>query len=203
MTQKIEIQKSVFKKVLKNHSNYIYWHGDNILNGLVFSIKNKTLEIASTEGNRLLLTKIPLSDDAKNMSKKTYDGRILTSLNFQKNFKKIKGLIAPLFITFKQDKMEILDAINEITYNIPALPGEYPNYEKILKGYEPKKENKFEIALNCSYISALKDMMVNERTQMIKFCFDKSKNIKPFIINSLDENTNIKQTSLIMPMQIR
>lgn len=203
MVQKIEIQKSVFKKVLKNHSNYINRYGNNILKGLVFLIKDKTLEIVSTDGNRLLLTKIPLPNDTKNMTKKIYDGRILTNLNFQKNLKKIKGLIEPLFITFKKDKMEILDAINKITYNIPALSGKYPNYERLLKDYQIKKEDKHEIILNRNYMLALKDMIINEKTQMIKLSFDKNNNIKPIFINAIDENSKIKQTSLIMPMEIR
>ena len=60
---KFEIQKKKFQQILKTHSEHAGF--DGILSNILISVKGNLLSFYSSDGNRLLRTKLMLSEEHK------------------------------------------------------------------------------------------------------------------------------------------
>ena len=98
--------------------------------------------------------------------------------------------------------MVIFDRINKFTYKIAATKTSvsYPKVEHLLT--EP--ENPYKFALNVEYLSSLKNLNVNPRSNIIKLCVNKERNLAAVYFKTENSSEdNMIQDGLIMPIQIR
>lgn len=194
-----EIEKEKFKKVINAQLDYsAKYETNNLLSGILITASNSLLTFVSTDGNRMLKTEMEMLEVSQSFEPVVYRGINLARIKI------IKGIDLPrscpdwLEITLTNKEMLINDIANKISYKIPALEGKYPKYEQLIK----KPENAHTYAVNVNYLKDLKNLQVNERTDIIKLTFNKKSNIQPLYVES-DNGEGIKSTTLIMPVQIR
>jgi len=194
-----EIEKKIFSKVIKAQADYIaQWEIHNLLSGILLTIQNGILTFVSTNGNRLLKTDLEMLEIDQDFGPSVYSGAYLSKIKI------IKGIDIPssapdwLEITLSSKEMTILDVANKISYKIPAMEGQYPKYEQLIK--TPKNPHTY--AVNVDYLKDLKNLQIDERTNIIKLTFNKKNKIDPIITES-DNGEGIRSTTLIMPIQVR
>ena len=196
---KFEIEKKQFQQIIKAHSNYIYkFEGDHVLNSIATKIKNKSLILTSTDGNRALkseITNLQLEEDIKQVN---LNGFFLAKIKIIKGINISNSCPDWLEITLSKEGMDILDIANKISYKIPTIVGKFPNVEKFIK--KPRSKQIF--TLNVSYLKDLQNLSINERTNHIDLTFNKKNNLTPVVVEAFD-GENIKTTSIIMPVQKR
>ena len=197
---KFEIQKKKFQQILKTHSEHAAnYNLSNVLTNIQIAVKGDVLNFYSTDGNRLLRTRLKLDKEHRTF-KALFPAGILQKLKFIKG--NIDSCIDNIEVSITKKEMVIFDRINKFTYKIAAIktPASYPKVEQFLT--EP--ENPYEFALNVKYLSSLKNLNVNPRSNIIKLCVNKERNLAAvhFKAENSSEDDMI-QDGLIMPIQIR
>lgn len=194
-----EVEKKIFNKVIKAQTDYIgWWDIHNLLSGILMTVKDGELTLVSTDGNRMLKTEMEMLDKSQTFEPVVYNGRYLANMKISKGLGCPKDCPDSLEITLSDKEMTILDMFNKITYIIPALEGQYPNYEHLLKF----PENAHSIALNVNYLKDLKNLHVNERTDIVHLTVNKEDSLQP-IYAETENGEGIKTTTLLMPIQVR
>ena len=193
---KFEIQKKKFQQILKTHSEHAGYNG--ILSNIQIAIKGNILNFYSTDGNRLLRTKLELDKEYRTF-KVVFPAGILQKLKFIKG--NIDSCIDNIEVSITKKEMIIFDRCNKFTYKIASIKEvNYPKVEQFLT----KPENPYEIAFNVEYLSYLKNLNVNPRSNIIKLCVNKETNCAAVYFKAENSNEdNMIQDGLIMPMRIR
>lgn len=200
---KFEIQKKKFQQILKTHSEHAaYYQVSNVLSNIQIAVKGNVLSFYSTDGNRLLRTRLKLDKEHRTF-KALFPAGILQKLKFIKgNF---DSCIDNVEVSITKKEMVIFDRINKFTYKIAATktPVPYPKVEKLLKEYK-NPENPYKIAFNVEYLSYLKNLNVNPRSNILQLCLNKENNLSAayFKAENSSEDDMI-QDGVIMPIQIR
>lgn len=197
---KFEIQKKKFQQILKTHSEHAAnYNVSNILTNIQIAVKGNVLNFYSTDGIRLLRTRLKLDKEHKTF-KALFPAGILQKLKFIKG--NIDYCINNVEVSITKKEMVIFDRINKFTYKIAATktPASYPKLEHFLT--EP--ENPYEIAFNVEYLSYLKNLNVNPRSNILQLCLNKENNLAAayFKAENSSEDDMI-QDGVIMPIIIR
>lgn len=194
---KFKIEKKVFANLVKNQYAQCADEKNHILNAINLEINEGCLVMASTDGNRLLVTEHNLHIE-EDFSPISINGKRLAQIKF------LKGDIPKEFpdqieIELSENGMKIFDPYNRITYEIPRIEGEYPNYKKLMI----KRDNYKKYAVNIGYLnSAFMATAFNERTGVVTFEVDPENSLSNIFING-DDNQFTKTTILLCPVQIR
>ena len=197
---KFEIQKKKFQQILKTHSEHAAnYQLSNVLSNIQIVVKGNVLNFYSTNGDRLLRTRLKLDKEHRTF-KALFPAGILQKLKFIKG--NIDSCIDNIEVSITKKEMVIFDRINKFTYKIAATktPVTYPKVEHLLT--EP--ENTYEFALNVEYLSSLKNLNVNPRSNIIKLCVNKERNLAAVYFKAENSSEdNMIQDGVIMPIQIR
>lgn len=197
---KFEIQKKKFQQILKTHSEYATnYNVSNVLSNIQIAVKGNVLNFYSTDGDRLLRTRLKLDKEHRTF-KVFFSAGILQKLKFIKG--NIDSCIDNIEVSITKKEMVIFDIINKFTYKIAATktPVQWPKVESILT--EP--ENPYEFALNVRYLSSLKNLNVNPKSNIIKLCVNKEKNLTAVYFKAENSSEDdMIQDGLIMPIEIR
>jgi DNA polymerase III sliding clamp (beta) subunit (PCNA family) len=194
-----QIEKSTFKKLIKEQSKYNGIYFDNILRGIKFELKEDILTMVSTDGNRLLETKIKVESPCGNGSG-VYDGNYLGAIRFMKNICITSdAYIDMLQLNFDADCLEIKDLANGIIYQCSAIEGNYPNYKQLIPTVNEKEYTT--IGVNMRFLSELNRLSPNERTGIVELSFKNNEPLSPMIAKC--DAIEVQTRALIMPIQIR
>ena len=136
----------------------------NLLSGIVCDINGQTLEIASTDGNRLARVRevIKNSDDKAR--------QLIIPSRTMNEFSKISGYIEEDSIKIYTERTKIIFKSSKTTMISRLLDGQYPKYNQLIPSESPKTA-----VVNVNdLISALDRVaiMVNEKTSIVKMEFE-------------------------------
>lgn len=161
----IDIDLKIFTKAIKQAGFAAAgYETTGVLSGVVCSINDEILEMASTDGNRLARVREKINNaDGKNSQ------LIIPSRTLQE-FLKISGFLADekaVKIYTNKTKIIIKSAKTVVVSKI--MEGSYPQYNKLIPETSPKKAvvNKSELVNALERVA----IMVNERTNQIRFEF--------------------------------
>lgn len=197
-----QILKSEFEKLLKEQVKHASYYGDSILRSILFELKGDILTMVSTDGNRMLETRIkveaPFGDGCG-----TFDSAYLGKIKFFKNMViHSERYIDMIQLNFKKDCLQIKDLANGIEYQVPVIEGIFPkNWKTLFPNIDSESKEYTTIAVNMRFINELNRLTPNERTGIVKLTF---KNNEPLasIVAECDA-VDIQTRALIMPVQIR
>ena len=196
---KFEIQKKQFQQILKTHSEHAYcYQASHVFANICIAVKGGVLSFYSTDGNRLLRTRLALDKEHRTF-KVLFPAGILQKLKFIKG--NIDSCVDNVEVSITKKEMVIFDRINKFTYKIAAVkaPVPYPKVEHLLT----KPENPYEFALNIEYLSYLKNLNVNPRSNILKLCLNKENNLSAVYFKAENSGIDIIQDGVIMPIRIR
>lgn len=164
--ESFEIEVTPFVKGIK-HTVYAAanYENRNIISGVFCSISENTLEMAATDGNRLTrIIEIIKNDDEKS---KTF---VIPSRTLQEVLR-IVSLINDTVLEIYAEASRIIIKTNSVILSSRLLEGEYPPYKQLI----PTSCEKEATVSREELINALErvSVMVNERTNIIKFTFSK------------------------------
>ena len=202
----IEIPKHKYKKLMENIFKFMGKY-NNVLTGINFKVKGDILTLAATDGMTLLKSEIALDETAANECELTLNGfylwRIKLNVSYEFGRKKKYRPIDTMLITFNEDSALFEDKLNGIKYNIPTIKDTtlYPDYEKLIPNTKENK-NYIQVGLNTSYIARLADIS-DSRTRMAILNINTKDQNSAVVVHSTDRENNIKNTSLLMPIQLR
>ena len=164
--ESFEIEVTPFVKGIK-HTVYAAanYENRNIISGVFCSIDGTNLEMAATDGNRLTrIIEIIKNDESK---KKSF---VIPSRTLQEVLR-IVSLINDTVLDIYADNSRIIVKTNSVILSSRLLDGEYPPYKQLI----PTSFAKEATVKREELINALErvSVMVNERTNIIKFTFNK------------------------------
>lgn len=139
---------------------------NSVLSGVFCKIKDQCLEMASTDGNRLVRTK----KEINNENNKEYSVIIpsKTLLEFSKILTGVEDKTVSILIGNGQICFKLSDRF--LTSRV--LEGQYPDYNKIIpSNYENIVEIKRDTLISSIERTAI---MVNDRTNIVKFLFNEN-----------------------------
>ncbi|CDE45464.1 dNA polymerase III subunit beta [Clostridium sp. CAG:768] len=191
---RIEINKSVLKKIIKSHKNFASkYEISSILANFHFELANNHLEIASTDGNRLLISTIEVNNPNNDFCSFNVNGGLLSKLVIFKG-----SVIDWLEVVILKDSIQFNDNEFGIRQEFKLVEAQFPKYKQLIPDYG--NEN-FAIGLNSQFFKDLSSLEPNERTNIIIFNFNKENNLKPVLVDT--GSPELKQKALLMPVQIR
>lgn len=197
-----QILKSDFKKLLKEQVKHASYYSDSILSSILFELEDNILTMVSTDGARLLETKIKVESPFGNGCG-TYNAFYLGAIRFIKNIIICSdSYVDMLQLNFQKDWLEIKDLANGIDYHAPAVKGTFPpNWKNLFPKIDSESEEYTTIGVNMRFINELNKLSPNERTGIVKLTF---KNNDPLscIVAKCDA-VEVQTRALIMPVQIR
>ena len=140
---------------------------NNVLSGVLFKIKDNSLEMASTDGNRLARVK----EKIENKENKEYS--VVIPSRTLKEFSGILSGVEDKAVSITVKNSQIMFKLNDRYITSRIIEGQYPAYEQLIpKDYKIKAvadKNVLNIALDRAAT------MVNERTNIIKMNFNDNK----------------------------
>ena len=134
-----------------------------VLTGVCFNIEGNTLELASTDGNRLTRirkeTKTALSE---------YINFIVPAKTLAE-VQRISSIVEDEDITLKIKKSKIVFEFKDLTFQSRLIEGIYPKYQQLIPNSNDKKIEIDRVEL----INAIErvSVMVNDRTNVVRFNF--------------------------------
>lgn len=164
--ESFEIEVKPFVKGIK-HTVYAAanYENRNIISGVFCSIDSEKLEMAATDGNRLTrIVEIIKNDEQKSKS------FVIPSRTLQEVLR-IVSLVNDTVLEIYADASRIIVKTNSVILSSRLLEGEYPPYKQLI----PTSCAKEAVVAREDLINALErvSVMVNERTNIIKFTFAK------------------------------
>lgn len=165
----IDIDLKIFTKAIKQAGFAAAgYESNNLLSGVVCDVSENTLEMASTDGNRLarIREKIEREGEAKASQ------LIIPSKTLQE-FIKMSAFIEEDSVKIFTDKTKLIIKSDHTMIISRLMEGQYPKYNQLIPQDSPK-----EAVVNIlQLISALERVaiMVNEKTSIIKFEFKENK----------------------------
>lgn len=135
----------------------------NLLSGIVCDISGETLEIASTDGNRLARVREKIS----NVDNKS--NQLIIPSKTMNEFIKMSGFIDDETIKIYTEKTKIIFKSEKTMTISRLLEGQFPKYNQLIPQDSPKKA----IVNVSQFVSALERVaiMVNEKTSIVKLEF--------------------------------
>ncbi|OGI30671.1 MAG: hypothetical protein A2287_04740 [Candidatus Melainabacteria bacterium RIFOXYA12_FULL_32_12] len=194
---KVTVNKRVFSKAIKGqYANCSTWDQDNILAAINIRVKGNKLVLVSTNGNRLLETKLDILEQVEDSVSININGKLLYNLKF---LKWDCPVIDNLELDIKPDGLSITDLGNNISYRLPITEGIYPKYEQLM----PDKNKDYQLyGLNSEFLKRCADeAAVNPRTTTVKLYVNKDK-FKPLLLEA-ESNEGMETRAILMPVRIR
>lgn len=142
------------------------YESSNLLSGIVCDIQGQTLEIASTDGNRLARVR----ENIKNPEGKSQ--QLIIPSKTLNEFIKVSSFIEEDAVKIYTEKTKIIIKSETTTTISRLLEGQFPKYNQLIPAESPKIAT-----VNVSQlISALERVaiMVNEKTSIVKFDFSQN-----------------------------
>lgn len=195
----VSVPKRKLLKVIRSTASFCL-NRSSVLNNIKLKIKDETLTMWATDGNRAIETSLNVMVKTKTTLKEIeicVKAYLLTGLCLNVgNGDYITLRIGKESITFE-------DYWNDISHKIQTCEiDNYPNIEKIINEHN-YKENAYEVAFNRNYMEQMKRLLVNEKTNVVKAIFNKEDNLSPIVFEVQNSSENITQRSLLMPIQLR
>ena len=163
----IQIEVKPFSKAIKQAGFAAAgYESNNLLSGVVCDISESTLEMASTDGNRLARVREKITNKGKT-------GQLIIPSKTLQEFIKMSSFIEEDFVKIFTDKTKLIIKSENTMIISRLMEGQYPKYNQLIPADSPK-----EAVVNISQlISALERVaiMVNERTSIVKFEFKENK----------------------------
>jgi len=167
----IEIEIKPFNKAIRQAGFAAAgYESNNLLSGVVCDISENTLEMASTDGNRLARVREKIEQKKENKGKSSQ--LIIPSRTLQE-FIKMSSFIEEDFVKIFTDKTKLIIKSSNAMLISRLMEGQYPKYNQLIPQDSPK-----EVIVNISQlVSSLERVavMVNERTSIVKFEFKENK----------------------------
>lgn len=160
----IEIETAPLLKCIKNTAYAAAgYENRNIISGVFFLIEKQNLEMAATDGNRL----VRIIETINNKDDKTIKA-VIPSRTMQEILR-ITSIVFENKMQLIIDGTKIIFKTNSFILSSRLLEGEYPPYKQLI----PQTFAKEAIVKKDETINALERVstMVNERTSIIKFIF--------------------------------
>ena len=134
-----------------------------VLTGVCFNIKGNTLEMASTDGNRLTRVKKELSEEYQEPINIIIPSKTLSEIQ------RISAIVEDENITLKIYKNKIIFEFENLTFQSRLIDGVYPKYQQLI----PENNDKKIIVDRIELINAIERIspFVNDRTNVVKFNF--------------------------------
>lgn len=170
---------------------------NNILSFIHFEIKGNILECASTDGNRMLRSRVDIDNHSNIEMGFNIECYLLEKMVI---FKANNIPVMRCIIDKENDSIKFVDLEHHFSQQFAFSTLEYPNYNRILKDNE-SNENLHSIGLNQKFFKDMSEISVNEYSNIIELILDKEDNSKPIIVKN--KSDNIKQVALLMPVMIR
>lgn len=139
----------------------------NIISGVLFKLKDKKLEMAATDGNRLTRIIEEVKTENKNDTKIVIPSKTLQEIS------RIFSIVDDEQIQLFLGKAKILIRTNNVFLRSRLLEGEYPPYEQLIP-----KSTTYNVSLSrADLINSLERVacMVSERTSIVRLEFSKNK----------------------------
>jgi len=163
----IQIDLKPFTKAIKQAGFAAAgYESNNLLSGVVCDISENTLEMASTDGNRLARVREKIENKGKT-------GQLIIPSKTLQEFIKMSTFIEEDFVKLFTDKTKLIIKSENILIISRLMEGQYPKYNQLI----PTDSAKEAIVNISQLISSLERVaiMVNERTSIIKFEFKDNK----------------------------
>lgn len=138
------------------------YESNNLLSGIVFNISETTLEMASTDGNRLARIR-------EEVKKQNQENQLIIPARTLNEFTKVAAFVqedsAKLFI----NRTKLVIKMGSTVIISTLMDGQYPKYNQLIPQSSPKEA----VVKVSSLIAALERVaiMVNEKTNIVKFDF--------------------------------
>ncbi|MBE7705810.1 MAG: DNA polymerase III subunit beta [Cyanobacteria bacterium SIG30] len=161
-----EINKDIFNKAIKQ-TMYCCAQSESasILGGVCVNIGENTLEVAATDGNRL--TRV-----IKAVNSKSQEGTFIIPLKTLQEIARISSIVEDENIIIKIKKSKIYFLFNNLKFSSKLIEGTYPKYQQLIPTTNDKKIkiNREKLINSIERVA----IMVNERTNIIKFMFEEN-----------------------------
>ena len=163
--KEFEINKNIFNKIIKQT---IYSAAQNelasVLGGLCVTIEDNILEAAATDGNRLTRSR-------KEINSKGQGGSFIIPVKTLNELIRISSIIEDETLKLVIEKNKILFLFKDLKFSSKLIEGNYPKYQQLIPTNNEKKIliDREDLIHSIERVS----VMVNERTNIIKFNFGK------------------------------
>ena len=136
---------------------------NNLLSGVICSINDKILEMASTDGNRLARAKEFVKNDENKDFSMIVPSKVLSE------FIKMTSYVEEENVTISKEKSKIIFQTGSTKLISRLMEGQYPKYNQLI----PTSFAKQALVSRDKLISALEivSTMINEKTSIVKFEF--------------------------------
>ena len=141
------------------------YESSNLLSGIVCDISGETLEIASTDGNRLARVREKIENKDGRTSQLIIPSKTLNE------FIKMSAFIEEETVKLYTERTKLI--IKSVRTMTRLLEGQYPKYNQLIPNESPKEA----LVSVSSLISALErvSIMVNDKTSIVKLAFSQGK----------------------------
>lgn len=197
-----QILKSDFKKLIKEQVKYAWYYGDSILHSILFELEDDILTMVSTDGNRLLETKIKVQSPFGN-GRGTYDSLYLGNIKFFKNMVICSDQYVDMIqLNFQKDCLQIKDFANGIEYHAPAIQGTFPpNWKTLIPNIDSDSKEYTTIGVNMQFLNELNRLSPNKRTGIVELTFKNNDPLSCLVAKC--DAVEVQTRALIMPVKIR
>lgn len=165
----IEIELKPFTKAIKQAGFAAAgYETNNLLSGVVCDISETTLEMASTDGNRLARVREKIENKGTNKG-----GQLIIPSKTLQEFIKMSSFIDEETVKIYTDKTKLIIKSENTMIISRLMEGQYPKYNQLI----PQESPKIAVVNVSQLISSLErvSIMVNERTSIVKFEFKENK----------------------------
>ena len=163
----IEIELKPFTKAIKQAGFAAAgYESNNLLSGVVCDISENTLEMASTDGNRLARVREKIENKGKT-------GQLIIPSKTLQEFIKMSAFIDENSVKIFTDKTKLIIKSENTMIISRLMEGQYPKYNQLI----PQDSPKIAVVNISQLISSLERVaiMVNEKTSIVKFEFNDNK----------------------------
>ena len=164
--QSFEINKNTLVKGVKQVVFSAALHESaSILSGVCFNIDSNTLEIVATDGNRLTRA-------SKEINSKDDSAIFIVPARTVQELIRISSIVEDEKVTIKLKKAKICFEFEDVIFQSKLINGTYPKYHQLI----PTSNDKIVYIDRDELIGVIErvSVMVNERTNIIKFTFNKN-----------------------------
>lgn len=143
------------------------YESSNLLSGIVCDISGETLEIASTDGNRLARVREKIENKDSRTSQLIIPSKTLNE------FIKMSAFVEEESVKLYTERTKLIIKSERTMTVSRLLEGQYPKYNQLIPNESPKEA----LVSVSSLISALErvSIMVNDKTSIVKLAFSQGK----------------------------
>ena len=140
------------------------YENSNLLSGIVFSLGQNILEVASTDGNRLARVREVIENSKENL--------LIIPARTANEIARICSFVSEDSVKIYAESNKIVMKSETTTTISRLLEGQFPQYNKLIPQESPK-----EAVVNVSQLSSALDrisVMVNDKTNIVRFEFSEN-----------------------------